>query len=268
MEEFIRVWRHLPKFLFGFLFVASIAVTVLGQAKLTYLATLVTSFTDWKEMGEIVSGVVVLMLLLTVSSFGLLLLDFLLDLMSIIFARLFAVELIRRIIQWLNLAELTYPLSDIVSIHLATDEQLLLEYTMLKGQAMPEYLDKAKLLEKYIASVRAHLGHVRHTPWVEVLTYYASVTQDQKKLERFEEEIRELYYLMISSTSIVISLIITGVITNTFISLIIILIFFTALAPVISQRKSWLAAYIAASFVDVFTAGAGSITTVEDRDGI
>lgn len=267
MEEFFKFWRQLPKFFLGFLLVVNIAVIALGRDKLYNLIITRLPLIDWEAIGNFASGVLIFVSLAVLSSFGLLLLDIVIDLVAIAVEKLQGIGSARNTRRKLGLDELLAPLPELIEMQIAKNGSALFEYTLLKNQSMGENLNPNAIeqLESYMSRARAYTDNAQGN-LIQLLNYYSAFTQEQRKIERFEGEIRELYYIIIVEFSLTFALLRAG--ASQYAAFLFFILFITLLVflPLIRKRKTWLAEFILAGYIEVFVVGVDATSSMEDRE--
>jgi hypothetical protein len=266
MESYLRFWRLFPRLALGAIFLCLILIIVSGKEASINLLVYI-QHVNLDQLGNLSSGILIIILLILFCSLGLFLLELLSYIIGLIFTFIFSLSFITSVPGFRSLSGLTKPISEDLISFLDSDKNDLLEFCYFKSASNPDLMTRTKKVRELIEKAFNHTLHFQNKDLIEGIALYSSVTQDRKWLESVRDTISEIYYLQITLIMGLITLFVFdfGPLFYGF------SIFFTVLSLLlliflIRKRRRTYAFFILLSYLDNFTTWEAA--SMVDRDAV
>ena len=265
MAEFLRFWQRLPRFAFGLASLLMWTAALADGLPVTEFGGVLLRLGD-ETLAKIVSGVLLVVLTVGAGAVGVFFLDLLVGVFSVVFQGVARWKLASRAFERLGLAEVAIPVVR-VSLNLYKRErEEVLSFYRLRSEASTGHEKDPEALKRLFESVGKHLDAVDDPALFLGFAYWHTLTQDQAKLEEWEFSIKDLYYLLLFLSILLLLGLRRDFPPGVMWSLLTLLVLCTVMSiPLVRHRKRRLAVLLLAAYCDNFTVAEGA--TVEDRAG-
>lgn len=265
MQGFVRFWRVLLRFFFGFSFILQIILVV----SLPEFLNLCNNFLALMSKGtfdtfqSLASSIIILFIFGLLSALGLFLLENIAATFGIFIRLLLRKRILIFILSRKWASRIFLPISMLARKFYEENSEQVLTYYRLKSQANDVAGDHVLIPDSYISKVSEHLSSILNDSLIEHIDYYHSVTQEQAKRDHLGGEVRDIYFfLIVAFTGLAFAS--SHGLVPIYSTLIIGIMLSAVVIPALMDKRMRLAIYTMLGYIDAFTLGEGA--SVEDRD--
>jgi hypothetical protein len=264
MEQYVRFWRYLPRFVVGACFLLLCLANFVDKAYVIELWKIFATPQNESLQG-IFSTAVFAVLVTAACAVGLYILEICVVAVGIAFSRLCTISVFEQLVDFIGLMDVVVENNHLARLLYVRHNENISNFYRLRSLSVPQMLEKKQIVDAHWKDVQEFLLDLDERYPLSELAYYSALTQEQVTLKRMQDDVSDIYnscivIFVLCATYIHLS---GATQASILISLALMFVLFLLLF-VARDRKRKLAFYILFAFTDNFTNA--DFANIEDRE--